>query len=259
MTATVREVADWIGVAGAVTVLTGAGVSTGSGIPDYRGPDGVWTRDPTAERLSSIQAYVSDPGVRRRAWQARADSPAFAAEPNPAHAALARLERLGRLDTLITQNIDGLHQRAGTAPERLIEVHGTVHDAVCLGCGWRGPMAPVLERVRAGDPDPPCEECGGLLKSATVSFGQALDPANLQRAETAARSCDVFLAVGTSLTVWPIAALPGIAYDHGARLVVANAEPTPYDDLAHAVLRDDVAVMLVDLVDRVEAHVRGDG
>lgn len=245
----IDQVARWVSAADVVVALTGAGVSTASGIPDYRGPQGVWTRDPTAQRLSTISDYVSDDEVRREAWRRRSLDPAFDAEPNAAHRALADLERLERLYALITQNIDGLHQAAGSSPGRVVEIHGTIHEVVCLSCDWRGPMQPVLERIRAGDLDPRCADCGGMLKSATISFGQSLEPAKLQRAHDAAMGADVFLAVGTSLAVHPVGLLPRTALEAGARLVVVNAEATPYDDVADAVFRTDAAAMLTALVE----------
>ena len=159
-----------------VVALTGAGISTESGIPDFRGPQGIWTKNPKAEKLSNIHYYMSDPEVRRLAWQQRLNHPAWHAEPNAGHLALANLERTRKLHALITQNIDGLHQKAGNSPAKVIEVHGTVREFVCMSCGIRGPMPVVLERVRAGEEDPPCRDCGGILKSATISFGQQLVP-----------------------------------------------------------------------------------
>jgi NAD-dependent deacetylase len=249
-----EDVAGWITDARYVVALTGAGLSTASGIPDYRGPDGVWTKDPSAERLASIDVYVHDTAVRRQVWRRRANAPTLTAQPNPAHRALVDLERLGRLQAVITQNVDGLHQAAGTSPERLVEVHGTVHDAVCLACGDRGPMAPVLERVRGGDDDPRCGRCGGLLKSATISFGETLDLAVLQRAHDETSACDLFLALGTSLVVHPVALLPRTAVEAGARLVIVNAEATPYDGVADVALHRDVSVLLPDLIERVRVR-----
>jgi NAD-dependent deacetylase len=231
----VQEIAGLVARAEKVVVLTGAGISTESGIPDFRGPNGVWTRDPGAEKLSSLDHYMSDPELRARAWQLRLRHPARRARPNRAHDALAKLEAMGRLDTLITQNIDGLHLAAGTSPERLIEIHGNMREVVCMGCGGRGPMETALNRVRSGDADPSCEDCGGILKSATISFGQSLVREDLDRAQRAARSCDLFLAAGTSLTVYPVAYLPRLALRAGAGLVIFNAEPTPLD--AHAAAR----------------------
>lgn len=242
------QVARWIADARSVLALTGAGISTESGIPDFRGPDGVWTRDPRAERLSNIGYYLADASVRRESWQRRLEHPAWGARPNGGHRALVDLERGGHLALLVTQNIDGLHLAAGTDPDRLVEIHGTMRDTACLACGDRRPMPETLDRVRAGEADPPCLVCGGILKSATVSFGQNLDPALIQRTEDAAEACDLFLAIGTSLTVYPVARLPELALDAGARLVILNAEPTPLDDRAHAVLRGQAGDILPALV-----------
>lgn len=233
-----------------VTVLTGAGISTDSGIPDYRGPNGVWTRNPEVARMSTLQDYLADPDVRRRSWQSRASHPVWTAEPNAGHLALVELERAGRLVAIVTQNIDGLHQRAGSSRDRVVEVHGTVHQVECLGCGARSPMADALARVAAGDPEPACELCGGILKSATISFGQRLDNDVLEAAAIAAESCDLFLAIGSSLTVRPAAGLCDVAVDAGADLVVLNAEPTPYDDIAELVIRDPIGEILPALVEQ---------
>src|SRR5580765_381932 len=166
---TVEVVRDWVRESPRIVALTGAGISTDSGIPDFRGPQGVWTKNPKAERLSNIHHYMSDPDVRRLAWQGRLAHPAWHAQPNTGHRALVTLERRGKLHALVTQNVDGLHQRAGNIPDKVVEVHGTVHDVICMQCGWRGPMLAVLERLRAGEDDPPCERCHGILKSATIS------------------------------------------------------------------------------------------
>jgi NAD-dependent deacetylase len=237
-------VRDWVDGAARIVALTGAGISTESGIPDFRGPQGVWTKNPKAERLSNIHHYMSDPEVRKLSWQSRLAHPAWHAEPNTGHRALVELERRGKLHALVTQNIDGLHQRAGSSPDTVIEVHGTVHDVVCMSCGWRGPMQPVLERVRAGEGDPPCEQCHGILKSATISFGQALVPQVIERALLAAGHADLLLAVGTSLQVFPAAGVVPAAKAAGARLVIVNAEPTPFDELADAVLREPIGEVL---------------
>ena len=240
----VTVVRGWIEAAERVVVLTGAGVSTDSGIPDFRGPQGVWTRNPEAEKQSTIQHYVADPEVRRRAWRSRLESPAWSAQPNAGHRALVALERRGKLDTLITQNIDGLHQAAGSSPERVVEVHGTMREVVCLDCGERAPMERALARVRAGEDDPPCRTCGGILKSATISFGQSLVPEDLRRAELAARRCDLMLAVGTKLSVYPVAGCVPVAKESGARVVIVNAEPTEMDGMADAVLRGSIGDIL---------------
>jgi NAD-dependent deacetylase len=231
-----------------ITVLTGAGISTDSGIPDFRGPKGVWTKDPSAERTSTLSDYLADPAVRRRSWQTRLASPAWAALPNAGHRSIVDLERQGRLRAVVTQNIDELHQRAGNDPGMVIELHGTMWRAVCWSCGADGPMADTLDRVRAGDDDPHCLECGGILKSATISFGQSLDPETLARAEEAARDCDVLLVVGSTLVVHPAAGLVPLAYRNGAAIVIVNGQPTGYDHLAEAVIRQPIGEVLPRLV-----------
>ncbi|MFI5306639.1 MAG: NAD-dependent deacetylase [Polyangiales bacterium] len=231
-----------------VLVLTGAGISTESGIPDFRGPQGVWTKNPAAEKLATLEHYVADPEVRKRAWRSRLESKAFTALPNAGHHAIVELERSGKLLALITQNIDGLHQKAGTAPERVIEIHGTIHEVVCLDCGERAPMARALERVRAGEVDPACRSCGGMLKSATISFGQSLVVADLKRSEQAAKSCDLLLAVGSTLSVYPIAAVVPLAKRLGAKVVIVNGEPTAMDELADVVLRGNIGELLPPLL-----------
>ncbi len=241
---TAELVRDWIRGSSRVVALTGAGISTDSGIPDFRGPQGVWTKNPKAERLSNIHDYMADPEVRKLAWQGRLHHPAWTAQPGPGHRALVDLERRGLLHALVTQNIDGLHQKAGSSDDLVIEVHGTVHDVVCMACGWRGAMGSVLDRVREGEEDPPCEACGGILKSATISFGQALVPDVIGRAMRAVEESDVLLAVGTSLQVYPIAGAVPIARSSGARVVIVNAEPTPFDDVADAVLRGQIGEIL---------------
>jgi NAD-dependent deacetylase len=227
-----------------VVVLTGAGISTDSGIPDFRGPQGVWTKNPAAEKLSDIRYYMADAEVRKAAWRSRMTHPAWHAQPNAGHLALAARERRGKLHALITQNIDELHQLAGNSPERVIEVHGTMRKVVCMACGWRGPMPETLARVRAGEPDPPCRECGGILKSATISFGQPLVPEVIERALRAAEEAEVFLAVGTSLQVYPVAGALPAARTAGAKIVILNAEPTPMDALADARLTGPISELL---------------
>jgi NAD-dependent deacetylase len=228
----------------AVGVLTGAGMSTDSGIPDFRGPQGVWTKNPKAEQTSNIEYYVRDPEVRRLAWQGRMAWLEHPRLPNAGHTALVELERRGVLHTLVTQNVDGLHQAAGTDPAKVVEVHGTIHETACLSCGVRGPIIETLDRVRAGEDDPVCLECGGMLKSATVSFGQSLDPGDLLRAEQAAEECDLLLAIGSTLSVYPVAAMVPLAGRAGARIVIVNAEPTEMDDLADVVVRGSISEVL---------------
>ena len=231
-----------------VVVLTGAGISTDSGIADFRGPQGLWTKNPGAEKAATLQAYVADPELRRRAWRNRLTSPVWSSEPNPGHHALVQLERSGRLHTLVTQNIDGLHQKAGSDPERIIEIHGTTLEVICLRCGHRQPTEPVHERVRAGEDDPACM-CGGILKPATISFGQNLVAEDLSRAEAAAATCDLLLAVGSTLAVFPAAGLVPVAVRHGAVVIIVNGDPTEMDQLADVVVNGSISACLPALVE----------
>lgn len=246
-----RQLAEWIRDASWVTVMTGAGISTESGIPDFRGPEGVWTKDPEAEKRATLQHYLASPEARAKSWKGRLDSPFSAATPNAGHIALAELEGKGKLQMLITQNIDGLHHQAGNDPNRIIEVHGNVREFRCMNCTDRGPIELVLQRVRAGEEDPPCKSCGGVLKSATISFGQNLERDDIERSEMASVSADVFIAIGTSLGVYPVAMMPDLALRSGAKLAILNAEPTPYDGEAHVVLRERLGTLLPRLVEMV--------
>ena len=239
----------WRDRPGPIGVLTGAGISTASGIPDFRGAEGTWTRNPVAELSANIESYLRDPQLRARAWLARRDNPARGAEPNAGHLALAELER-HRSVRIMTQNVDRLHQRAGSSPARLFELHGNMFEVVCTGpgCGFGGTLEAVLARIEAGQPDPPCELCGGILKPATVMFGQALDQQVLAWSAAFARASAVFLVVGTSLWVHPAAGLCELAVDAGADLVIVNDEPTPYDGLATELIREPISQALPALV-----------
>lgn len=236
-----------------VAILSGAGVSTDSGTPDYRGPHGLWREDPEAEKLVTYEYYMGDPEIRRRSWQMRRENRTLQAEPNAAHRAVAELERSGTPVRVITQNVDGLHQLAGMPARKVLELHGTARQVVCTNCGARGTMADALARVEAGEADPPCLECGGILKSATVMFGERLDPVVLGDALAISKACTVFIAVGSSLQVQPAAGLAGVAADHGARLVIVNAEPTPYDDRADDVIREPIGSALPKLLAELRA------
>lgn len=244
----IKTVRDWVAKSRRIVALTGAGISTESGIQDFRGPQGLWTKNPKAEKLSDIRYYMADPEVRRLSWQQRLSHPAWQAKPNAGHLALVALEQSGRLYALITQNIDGLHQAAGNSMEKVIEVHGTMREVVCMRCNWRGPMQATLDRVRGGEEDPPCQSCGGILKSATISFGQALVPEVIDRAMRAAEKTDLLLAIGTTLSVYPVAGVVPLAKAARARVVILNAEPTPMDDLADAVLRGSIGEVLPQLL-----------
>jgi NAD-dependent deacetylase len=244
----IDQVREWIDDAQRVVVLTGAGISTDSGIPDFRGPQGVWTKNPLAEKMSNIHYYLADPEVRKLSWQNRMSSPAWTAKPNAGHLALVSLEKRNKLHALITQNIDELHQLAGNSPEKVIEVHGTMRRVMCMECGMRAPMQKALDRVRAGEEDPKCRDCGGILKSDTISFGQQLVPEVIDRAMQVAAEGDFFLAIGSSLQVYPVAGAVDIARNAGAKVVIVNAQPTPFDDVADAVLRGSISEVLSRLV-----------
>jgi len=250
---TLSRAAGWLAAARRVVVLTGAGISTDSGIPDFRGPHGVWTKNPQAEKAATLQHYLGDPEVRRSAWQSRLNSAAWAAEPNDGHRQLVALERRGQLLRLVTQNVDELHQRAGHAPHMVLEVHGTMRASICWTCGDRRPMLVTLERVRAGDPDPHCLLCSelgvsGVLKSDTISFGQALVPEVIDAALQAAQDCDVLLAIGTSLQVFPAANMVPRARAAGSKIIIVNGEPTKMDHYADAVLLGSIAEVLGALI-----------
>ena len=228
-----------------VAILTGAGISTDSGIPDFRGPRGVWTLHPEHEKLSTIGYYMTDPEVRRRSWQLRRATYAVNPQPNAAHRAIAELDASGAVALrVITQNTDGLHQLAGLPPRKVLELHGTSRAVTCTGCGAGSSIADAFARIDAGEPDPPCLQCGGILKTATVMFGENLNPAVLDEAAAIARAATVFFAVGTSLQVYPAAGLVDLAADGGARLVIVNAEPTPYDPVADEVVREPIGEAL---------------
>ncbi|MFJ7962043.1 SIR2 family NAD-dependent protein deacylase [Streptomyces sp. NPDC096324] len=239
-----------------VAVLSGAGISTDSGIPDYRGPNGLWRKDPEAEKLVTYDYYMGDPEIRRRAWLMRGENGALQAQPNAAHRAVAELEKSGTPVRVITQNVDGLHQLAGMPARKVLELHGTARAVVCTRCHARTPMEDALARVDAGEGDPACLTCGGILKPATVMFGERLDPVVLGEAAAITKACQIFIAVGSSLQVQPAAGLAAVAADHGARLVIANAEPTPYDELADEIVREPIGTALPELLRRLHAASR---
>jgi len=240
----IEEARSFIDAAKRVVVLTGAGISTDSGIPDFRGPQGLWTKNPLAEKMSNIHYYLADREVRKLAWQNRMASPAWTAKPNAGHLALVHLEKRQKLHALITQNIDELHQQAGNSRDLVIEVHGSMRRFMCWGCGMRGPMQRVLERVRAGEEDPPCRDCGGILKSDTISFGQQLVPEVIDQAMRVAGEADAFVAVGTTLQVYPVAGAVDLARAAGAKVIIVNAQPTAFDDVADAVFHESISEVL---------------
>ena len=229
-------------VAGArsVAVLTGAGISTAAGIPDFRGPKGVWTTNPGLERASNIDNYLADADLRQAAWQRRVQLADHGARPTAAHHALVEFEQRGTLLALATQNIDGLHHAAGSDPSLVHEVHGSNRMSHCLDCGAEWPTTVLLDRVRAGEPDPPCVSCGGLVKPAVVFFGEQLPTAPYEASIRAAEQCDVLLAVGTTLAVRPINSMVLVAARRGATIVIVNGSPTELDDLAAVLVGGDI-------------------
>lgn len=238
----IATVVDWIRQSKAVTGFTGAGISTGSGIPDFRSPDGVWARN----RTIMFDEFLANREDRVEYWRQKVESwPAIRdARPNDGHRFFAGLAADGLLLGLITQNIDGLHEKSGLNPKKIVRLHGWMHEAVCLSCGLAISMDEACERVKKGETALLCESCGGLLKPATISFGQRLRETDLQRAAALSAKCDLFIAVGSSLVVQPAAGFPAIAGEHGARLVIVNKTATPLDTLADAVIRDDISAVL---------------
>jgi NAD-dependent deacetylase len=244
----------FLGEADKVMILTGAGISTDSGIPDFRGPNGLWTKNPGAEKMATLEHYMAEPAVRVASWRAKLESNFGVRQPNAGHFALASLEQQGRLDTLITQNVDGLHHKAGNTADRIVEIHGTVREVACMQCDDRNPMETALERVRDGEEDPACLKCGGILKSATISFGQGLVTEDLQRSERAALRCDLAIAVGSTLSVYPIANVIPLAKNEGARVIIINGDPTEMDDVADLVIQGSISDLLPPLVANLGAH-----
>jgi len=231
-----------------IVFLTGAGISTDSGIPDFRGPNGLWTKNPKAEQTATLSYYLNDPEVRMIAWQGRLNAANWTAKPNRGHEAIVELEKRGQLTAIVTQNVDGLHQAAGNSPDRVIEVHGSIHKTVCWECGDKRPMLDVLERVRAGEVDPPCELCGGILKSDTISFGQNLVPEVIQSAIEAVNQSDLMIAVGSTLSVFPAASLVPQARQIGAPVIIVNGQETAMDDRANVLVRGLIGEVLPAIV-----------
>jgi NAD-dependent deacetylase len=245
---------DMVGNADVVVPFTGAGISTECGIPDFRSPGGFWTKNkpiPFDEFLTSQEA-------RNEAWRRRfAMGDAFGdAQPGRGHQALASLYRAGKVPAVITQNIDNLHQGSGIAPEHVIELHGNTSYALCLDCEQRYEIAWVRSRMESGNGcAPDCPACGGFIKSATISFGQAMPDAAMRQAQDLTMCCDLFLAIGSSLVVWPAAGFPLMAKRNGARLAIINREPTDFDDVADLVVRGDIGAVLAPFVDAASSTV----
>ncbi len=245
----IEKVAQFIAEANKIVVFTGAGVSTESGLSDFRSPDGIWSRyDPED---FTYQRFVSDKDARKRNWQLRKELISANYQPNPAHYAVKELEDMGKLLCIITQNIDGLHREAGNSEDKIIELHGTIKYAKCLQCDDWPPITEVLDRIDAGEEDPHCKKCGGLLKAATISFGEAMPVEEMHRAEQCSQECDLFIVVGSSLMVFPAANMPLLAKRSGAKLVIINYTPTDFDGRADLVINEKAGVAMSRIVDRV--------
>ena len=228
--------------------FTGAGISTESGVPDFRSPNGVWAQN----RIVDFQEFVSSEAGRIEYWRQKAAAwPAMRdAQPNAGHYAFVELHKQGRLDALITQNIERLHQRSGVPADKVLELHGTTTEAVCLACGDRITSDEACRRIEGGEKAPRCRECGAFLKPATISFGQAMPHDVMVRAQVAAETCDLMMAVGSSLVVEPAASIPRVARQAGARLIIVNRDPTPLDGIADAVVQGEIGTVLPELVRR---------
>ena len=242
------QISEWIRQSSRIVVLTGAGISTDSGIPDFRGPNGVWTKNPEAEKVATLSHYLENPEIRQLAWRTRLESPAWSAIPNDGHRAIVRLHAAHKLDAVVTQNIDGLHQQSGIPIDKVVEVHGTFRFSICWDCQDRREMQSTLDRVRAGDPDPSCQLCGGILKSDTISFGQALAPGILDQALSYAENCELLIAVGTTLSVGPVNNMVPRARARGVKVAIINGEPTSMDDRAGAVAVGDISELLATIM-----------
>jgi NAD-dependent deacetylase len=251
----IEKVAQWILNSKRAVVFTGAGLSTESGIPDFRSPGGVWDRYDPEDFY--FQKFVSSEASRQKYWQMATEmyEPMKKAEPNPAHLAIAEMERLGRLDCVITQNIDGLHLKAGNSEEKVIQIHGTAMHVTCLDCQKRYDREKIQERIRQGEKAPRCESCGGILKPATISFGQAMPERETEEAYRRSSLCDLFIVIGSSLVVQPAASMPVVAKRNGAKLVIINHDPTPCDDLADIILQSQAGPTMTHILRSVKLRV----
>ena len=232
-------------------VFTGAGVSTESGIPDFRSPGGIWSKyDPED---FTIQRFLSSLDARKTLWKMSAEGELLMeAEPNPAHCAIAELHQLGKLDCVITQNIDNLHQKAGVPEDRVLELHGNMQWVVCLGCHSRFPLLQILQKVKGGTEVPDCPDCQGILKPDVVFFGEALPQDAFCEAARRTQKCDLFIVVGSTLTVYPAADIPIYAGEAGIRLAIVNLTPTPLDHYATVAIQGEAGDILPRVMERVK-------
>ncbi|MEM7540319.1 MAG: Sir2 family NAD-dependent protein deacetylase [Pseudomonadota bacterium] len=238
----VQRLTELINSSSKIVFFTGAGISTESGIPDFRSPGGIWSRMQPIE----FQDFLAAEEMRRETWRRKiaVDKEISSAKPNLGHHAIAQLVRRGLCDTVITQNIDGLHQASGITEDKIVELHGNGTYATCLECGKRFELRSMFEAYTASGEAPLCDVCNGFIKPATISFGQAMPTEPMQRAQEATLNCDLFLAVGSSLVVYPAAAFPAVAADHGAKLVIINRDPTDLDPLATLVVNEEIGPTL---------------
>jgi NAD-dependent deacetylase len=239
---------DLVNEASVILPFTGAGISTECGIPDFRSPGGIWTK----YRPIPFDAFMASAEMRRESWRRRfaMDTQFSTARPGRGHLALASLHRAGKIPAVITQNIDNLHQASGFAPDTVVELHGNTTYATCLDCGQRHELDWIREHFEIGGEAPDCRDCGGMLKTATISFGQAMPEAAMRRAEQLTAACDLFVAIGSSLVVWPAAGFPLMAKRNGARLVILNRDPTEFDEVADLVIRADIGATLAPFISR---------
>jgi NAD-dependent deacetylase len=252
----IRQVAQWIIRSKRTVVFGGAGLSTESGIPDFRSPGGVWDRYNPEDFY--YQNFVASESSREKYWQMATEmyEPMKKAQPNPAHLAIAELEKLGKLDCVITQNIDGLHHKAGNSKEKIIELHGTAMYVTCLNCKKRYDREEIQERLRKGTKVPYCDDCAGPLKPATISFGQSMPERETEEAYQRSSASDLFIVIGSSLVVQPAASMPMVAKRNGAKLVIINRDSTPYDDRADMVIHGQAGSTMAGILECVKQELR---
>jgi NAD-dependent deacetylase len=248
----IKQVADWIATSERVVVFAGAGLSTESGIPDFRSPGGVWDKYDPEDFY--FQNFLSSETSRQKYWQMSTEMyiPMKKAQPNSAHLAIAELEHLGKLDCVITQNIDDLHSKAGNSKEMIIELHGNAMIVSCLSCRKKYDRDPIQEQLKKGGDSPRCDDCGGLLKPATISFGQSMPDKETNEAYRRSSLCDLFIVIGSSLVVQPAASMPVIAKQHGAKLVIINRDPTPCDEMADLIIHGQAGSTMAAILEELK-------